>query len=349
MHSNLYSYLQRNSAHAYSYEIASDLGISEGELVKSRLSHDTLLLDAGDIKTFISDLEALGEVKTVTRNHYAISVLTGEYKNQYLYGYKSMDISAQAGLILNPGALDLRIFFRHWAHIFYIQDNTRGDSLQIFDTEGNALHKIYTTPATHLSQLDKLVKKYQTSHSDIRFVSPSPLSPRLSAQYNADIDQAWRNMKDVHDFYLLMHKYQLERLALLKSVKHDLARQVDNGIVQRVFENSKQMKGEIVIFVANKGCVQIFTGIPDKIISKNNWLNILNNGFRLHVVHDSIDSCWVVKKPCDCGEVNSVEAYAADGTLILQIYGQRQEGQPESALWRQIIAHSSSGREDCCP
>ncbi|WP_130834488.1 ChuX/HutX family heme-like substrate-binding protein [[Erwinia] mediterraneensis] len=347
MHADLYSYLQRRSAGVYSYDIACELGVSEGELVKSRLTHDAFLLRIKDIKTFIGELETLGEVTAVTRNPYAISVLTGAYNNQYLNGYKRMDISAQAGLILNPGALDLRIFFRHWAHVFYIQDKDRGDAFQIFNREGNALHKIYTTPATHLDQLRSIAEKYRSHDNDIEFSTPPSLCPPKTSQYNAAIDQAWRNMQDVHDFYLLMHQYQLDRLALLKSVKSDLAHQVATDTVQRIFENSQTLKSEIVIFIANQGCIQIFTGVPDKIVAKNNWLNILNARFRLHVVQNSIHSCWRVKKPCDAGYVHSVEAYAADGSLILQIYGQRDEHQPESALWQEILSRSVD--DNGCP
>lgn len=342
MQTDNHTQLKKNLSDRYSYDIAGDSGITEGEMVKARLNRDAVLLNIDNIKEFITSLEKLGEVKTITRNKYAISILTGVYKNQYLYGYKSMDVSAQAGLILNPRELDLRIFFRHWVYVFYIQDAERGDSVQIFDKDGQAVHKIYPTPHTHLACFKEIKEKYPHSAADIVFCKPDAAlpTPDESIRYHSQIDEEWRKMKDVHDFYLLMHKYKADRLTLLKSVKRDLAYQTDNEIIARSLNLTKKLLNEIVIFVANKGCVQIFTGIPDKIFYKDSWLNVFNKNFILHLKFNEIHSCWVVKKPCECGYVNSLEAYAEDGTLILQIYGQRNEGEKERDLWKDVIAQS---------
>lgn len=340
MNMQIYSHLKSNLHDSYSFDIADGLCITEGELVKARLSHDAVLLKIDNIKNFIESLENLKEIKTVTRNRYAISILNGIYKNQYLYGYKSMDVSAQAGLILNPRELDLRIFFRHWAYIFYIEDSERGDSLQIFDNEGNAVHKIYPTLNTDIALFKSIKNKYNSDLREILFEKNPSFFPDGEITFNKQIDDDWRKMCDVHDFYMLMHKYKMDRLSLLKSVKSDLACQVDNGIIERIFTNTKEMLNEIVIFVSNKGCVQIFTGIPDKIFYKDDWLNIFNNNFKLHIKNNQIHSSWIVKKPCENGYVNSIEAYAEDGTLIIQIYGQRNEGEKERELWREVILMS---------
>lgn len=73
----------------------------------------------------------------------------GRYRNQHLNGH--------AGLILNPRELDLRLFLNHWTSVFAMSEtNKRGvrHSIQFFDQQGDALHKVYTTEETDLPALD---------------------------------------------------------------------------------------------------------------------------------------------------------------------------------------------------
>ncbi|MGC6743937.1 ChuX/HutX family heme-like substrate-binding protein, partial [Escherichia coli] len=45
----------------------------------------------------------------------------------------------------------------------------------------------------------------------------------------------------------------------------------------------------------------------------------------------------VTRKPTADGHVTSLELFAADGTQIAQLYGQRTEGEPEQTQWREQI------------
>ncbi len=47
---------------------------------------------------------------------------------------------------------------------------------------------------------------------------------------------------------------------------------------------------------------------------------------------------WITRKPTKDGIVTSLELFAADGTQIAQLYGQRTEGQPEQTQWREQVA-----------
>lgn len=147
----------------YAANVAINYGISEGELANERLPYDAKILTVLDIKSFIADLEFLGPVKCITRNTFAISVQEGVLKNQYLYGHKEINISAEAGLILNPGGMDLRIFFRHFKYIYYIEqyrNEQLNRSFHIFNKEGVAILKVYLTEGSDLNALDSIIEKY---------------------------------------------------------------------------------------------------------------------------------------------------------------------------------------------
>jgi len=104
----------------------------------------------------------------------------------------------------------------------------------------------------------------------------------------------------------------------------------------------REHQEEITLFVSNPGCVQIFTGFIKRFVTQRGWINIYNSMFTLHVLARSIARCWVVKKPADTGYVTSLEVFADDGVQILQVYGQRSEGQMEHESWRGIINKLSS-------
>nr|WKF57858.1 Hemin transport protein HemS [Paraburkholderia busanensis] len=331
--------IKENNGRVYAYDLGKEHGVTEGELAVARLGHDAKVMDIADIKAFIAELETLGELKAVTRNEFAVSTQIGAYTNQHLYGFRKMDVSARAGLILNPRDVDLRIFFSYWKHVFYIADKKRGRSIHVFDHNGTATHKIYETKNTNTRAFDALLKKYVSDEGEsITFDAPTPQDSGMpEPEFNAEADSAWRGMKDPHDFYMLMHRFRMDRLGLMKSVRGDLAFRVANDAVEKVLAGSKAQNLDISLFVSNPGTVQIFTGVPDLIFRQGDWLNVHSKNFYFHLQDQKIASCWVVKKPCDCDYVTSVEAFAEDGTQIVQIFGQRDEGTFERAEWRQIV------------
>ncbi|MDR5760118.1 ChuX/HutX family heme-like substrate-binding protein [Caballeronia sp. LZ035] len=334
----------------YAYDIARDLQIDELTMMRARVGTDAVALSVPDVKAFIAALEGCGEVRGITRNEYAISVQTGVFTNQYLNGYRQMSVSAEAGLILNPGGLDLRIFFRHWKNFFFLRDekpNRTLESIQIFDDAGRAVHKIYATQHTNMPAFKALVESYrctdETAKAHIESAAPRgmphshPGADRHSA-LEQSISEEWRSMSDPHDFYLLMRKHGKSRQELYRCVEPDLAREVAADSLMDVLTESKIRDVSLAIFVSNAGCVQISTGKVEKLARDAQYLNVLNKQYRLHVEHERIDRCWVVSKPSDCGYVTSLEVFAKDGQLILQIYGQRAEHEPEQPGWRVILA-----------
>lgn len=334
----------------YAVNIAIKNGMTEGELANKRLSHDAKILRIDNLKDFISNLEYLGPVKCITRNAGAISIQEGALHNQYLHGYKQINISAEAGLILNPRGVDLRIFFRHWNHVFYI-DRPRHDELQksfqIFNNSGVAICKIYLTVDSDQKVMNSILNKYiSEDQAPVAFFGDNcstAITKRvLPKELAKEVDDAWRKMKEVHDFYLLMNKYKLNRQEIFQCVGEDLAYMVSTSALYEIINLAKEKNEELTIFVANPGCVQIYTGLIGNIFYKGNWLNIFNENNKLHIAHKDIDACWIVRKPGEHGYVTSLEVFSTSGEQMIQIYGQRNEGEPERASWRNIIENVKS-------
>ena len=104
-------------------------------------------------------------------------------------------------------------------------------------------------------------------------------------------------MTDVHQFFGLLRKYQLSRQQAFRLVSDDLACRVDRHALPSLLETVRQEGNEIMIFVGNRGCVQIFTGALEKLAPMRGWLNIFNTTFTLHLREESVDE---VCRPGGC-------------------------------------------------
>lgn len=322
----------------YARDIAGMLNISEAELAFARVGHDAWRLH-GDIRDVLGALEAVGETKCICRNEYAVHEQVGAFTNQHLSGH--------AGLVLNPRALDLRLFLNQWASAFHISETTaRGarQSIQFFDHQGDALLKVYTTDNTDVSAWANVLTRFIAADNPPLALKAADVSAHADSADAVTVDKEWRAMTDVHQFFSLLKRHNLSRQQAFRLVGDDLACQVENTALAQLLDTARQDGNEIMVFVGNRGCVQIFTGVVEKVVPMKGWLNIFNPAFTLHLLEETIAETWVTRKPTADGHVTSLELFAADGTQIAQLYGQRTEGEPEQARWRsQIDALTSTG------
>lgn len=78
------------------------------------------------------------------------------------------------------------------------------------------------------------------------------------------VEQEWRAMTDVHQFFTLLKRHNLTRQQAFNLVADDLACKVSNSALAQILESAQQDGNEIMVFVGNRGCVQIFTGVVEK-------------------------------------------------------------------------------------
>lgn len=322
-----YQDVKASGAAKYARDIAAVMGVSEAELTAARVGHDAVRLQ-DNARAILASLEKVGETKCICRNEYAVHEQVGAFTHQHLDGH--------AGLILNPRALDLRLFLSQWASAFHVNDGGR-ESIQFFDPHGDAVLKVYTTNNTDSEAWQALIAEQAQS-------TPAPLAvrPVENARYadtadGATLEKEWRAMTDVHQFFALLRKYNLSRQQAFRLVNDDLACRIDTDALPRLMETLQRDGNEFMIFVGNRGCVQIFTGVLEKLTPMRGWINIFNNAFTLHLREETIDEVWVTRKPTADGHVTSVELFAKDGTQIAQLYGQRSEGHPEQQQWRSQV------------
>lgn len=330
--------LKEENPGKYARDIAAMMHISEAELAWARVGRDAWRLQ-GAIRDVLTALETAGDVKCICRNEYAVHEQVGRFTNQHLSGH--------AGLVLNPRALDLRLFLNQWASVFHLSETSahgERQSIQFFDHQGDALLKVYTTDATDMAAWGDILTRFIHADNPSLELKAAEVPVTCGDIDGKTLDGEWRAMTDVHQFFTLLKRHNLSRQQAFRLVGDDLACQVDNDAVARLLAHAHQDANEIMIFVGNRGCVQIFTGAIEKVMPMKGWLNIFNSAFTLHLREDTLVESWVTRKPTADGHVTSLELFAADGTQIAQLYGQRTEGEPEQTQWRaQIEALAAKG------
>jgi len=309
-------------------------GIAEAELVASQIGHDGTRALAPDLERLLNGLMGVGEIMALTRNESCVSEKIGRVERVEITPHAAMTLGAD---------IDLRIFPRQWRFGFATtrQDNEGRThrSLQFFDGQGNAVHKVHSRPGTEVPAWDALVAALTLDEqSDTIAIEPEAVAaPAPQGVADAEeLRRRWRAMTDTHQLFGLLRELKLTRLAALDALGPDIAWELDHSAVAGLFEAAAERQVKLMAFVSNKGCTQIHGGTVRKIQMMGPWLNVLDPGFHMHLRLDQVARVWAVRKPTRDGELTSVEVFDAQGEPIIQLFGQRGSGQPEPAEWRTL-------------
>ncbi|MEM6328307.1 MAG: ChuX/HutX family heme-like substrate-binding protein, partial [Bacteroidota bacterium] len=212
-------------------------------------------------------------------------------------------------------------------------------SLQFFDARGDAVHKVYLTRKSDTEAYHALVERHRAEPGPLE-VEPRPVPEAETPDTEVDADgllAAWAALQDTHDFFGLLNDFGVSRTQALRLAEGRFAERVEGVSARRVLEGAAETQTEVMIFVGNRGGVQIHSGVVKKLKEYGPWFNVLDPGFNLHLDENQIVESWVVVKPTEDGEVTALETYDASGEIVVQVFGKRKPGEPELTAWREIL------------
>ena len=323
-------------------EIAKQLEMSEGELIAAFLGIDTPPLAVGAMQAvrllpkwaeIMASIEPLGEVMALTRNASCVHEKVGIYKK-----------ASQEGPVgLMVGEIDLRLFYRAWEYGFAVREMSKDGlqrSLQFFDKAGVAIHKIHLRAQSSIANYDVLLAQFQ-SHDQAPGIQVTELDKPPAELPDQEIDvtawrQAWRAMKDTHDFFILLRRFKVTRTQGLRLAEPGFVQALPVTCVKDLLETAASTGTPLMVFVGNHGMLQIHSGPIHKVMSVGSWINVMDPRFNLHLQMDSVAQAWLVRKPTDDGIVTSVELFNDDGEAIAMFFGERKPGKPELGTWRAL-------------
>jgi putative hemin transport protein len=341
------AYIQARAAGATRHrDIAAQLDISEGELIAAHVqapqgTHEGLRARRlqGPWPALVAALQAAGEVMALTRNASCVHEKTGVYRDSSAAGPAGREM----GLVLG-GAIDLRLFYRHWQHGFAVDElSPRGlqRSLQFFDATGTAVHKVFARDSTDLEKWGDLVLQHLATEQDPGLVvqeAPAKAAETPDALIDAPaLREGWSSLRDTHEFFGLLGRHGVSRTQALRLADPAFARRVELGAARELLQGAATAAVPLMVFVGNPGVIQIHSGPVQRVQVMGPWLNVMDPGFNLHLREDHIHQAWAVRKPTSDGLVSSLELFDDAGETIAMFFGERKPGRPELCAWRQLL------------
>ncbi|WP_426071265.1 hemin-degrading factor [Janthinobacterium sp. DSP2-3-3] len=331
-------------------DAARALGVSEAQLLATNIGKGVTRLqaDGNQPREIMRAALDLGLVQAITRNENGVIETTGTASKFKQAGDKSEQADAKqdpetqarqrniAGGYLG-GQIDLRFHFENWKYAFAVEQPGRDGkptrSLQFFDANGTAVHKIYLRNEPGVAVYDKLVATFRMPQQSAE-LNVLAVAPKAAEKPDAEIDVkefqlAWKDMTDVHQFAQIMREFHLSREQALRLAPAGVVERVTPAALRTLLENAAKDKVAIMVFLGNDGLTQIYSGKIEKTMAAGGFFNVLDPDFNLHIRDTALRSGWVVKR----GGVTSVEFFDNDGTQVVSFFGVRERGKPQPQAW----------------
>jgi putative hemin transport protein len=315
-------------------EFAQSVGISEAQLVAAYLGQGVTRINPHP-DAIMEHVAKLGEVLALTRNESCVIERVGHY-DDYRAGQ-------HAAMVLNA-EIDLRIFPGFWAHAFAVEkegENGLRRSIQVFSKTGMAVHKIHLRDSSNHEAWAPMVAALTLDDQGpaVPFAArKAPEPPKGNPEKAEKLRAEWDKMTDTHQFMRLTNKLKMNRLGAYRVVGDPYVQLMDNSAVALALRLAAERQAGVMIFVGNRGCIQIHGGPIEKIVPMGPWVNVMDPRFNLHLRADHIAETYVVTKPTQRGPAVSLEAFDAEGRIILQIFPDRRMGEDNVGLWDGVIA-----------
>ncbi|MNK48836.1 Hemin transport protein HemS [compost metagenome] len=331
-------------------DAARALGVSEAQLLATNIGKGVTRLqaDGNQPREIMRAALDLGIVQAITRNENGVIETTGVASKFKQAGDKSEQADAKqdpetqarqrniAGGYLG-GQIDLRFHFENWKYAFAVEQAGRDGkptrSLQFFDANGTAVHKIYLRNEPGVAVYDKLVATFRMPQQSAE-LNVLAVAPKVAEKPDAEIDVkefqlAWKDMTDVHQFAQIMREFHLSREQALRLAPAGVVERVTPEALRTLLENAAKDKVAIMVFLGNEGLTQIYSGKIEKTMAAGGFFNVLDPDFNLHIRDTALRSGWVVKR----GGVTSVEFFDKEGTQVVSFFGVRERGKPQPQAW----------------
>ncbi|MEM6304259.1 MAG: ChuX/HutX family heme-like substrate-binding protein [Pseudomonadota bacterium] len=314
-------------------DLADSLGISEAQLLAAHIGQGVSGVTSHPDQVMAA-AQTFGEVMALTRNVSCVHEKVGVYENYHSGHHASMVLAED---------IDLRIFPSHWQHGFMVEKEIDGGvrrSLQVFDAAGDAVHKIFLRDPAKQAAWEAAKSTLQLKDAP-RSLEVAPRAPAEAPKPNAEkadvLRKEWARMTDTHQFMRLTSKLRMNRLGAYRIAGAPFVRPLAILAVDTMLHMLQEEGTEVMLFVGNRGCIQIHSGPLLTLKAMGPWQNVMDPRFNLHLRLDHVAEVWAVEKPTQRGPAVSVEAFDARGMLIFQVFGIPKEGRDSRPGWRRIV------------
>jgi putative hemin transport protein len=285
-------------------EAATRRGLSEGALVEALVGGQAVRLRT-DWPLTLHRLGAVGPVIGLTGNRMATIETVAIYRNIATRGPAAQISDLQT---------DLCLFLSEWRMGFAVtEEGELGPrrSLQFFDAQGTAVHKVLVPAGGDTDAFDELVRRQASEDqhpvAEGQEAATPTADPGSSPPPDAERD----------DSLPLIHSIDIAPAHLFSGPLW--SRRVAKESLGQVLETAIAAEMPLLVMVGNRGAVHNHAGPLHELKRRDGWLTILEPEINLHVDESGVESAWVVRKVTPDGVVTSLELYDRGGEMTVYL------------------------------
>lgn len=291
--------MERNPA-ARAGDIAAGLGVTEAELLASRVGQGSIRLRPS-WHNLLSALKTLGPVRAITHNDHAVIERECVYPDVEAFDSCSM---------LRGVQLDLCAMLSRWAFGFAnetLSNRTRGATrgLHFFAENGFPVHQVLLTPESDTRQFYTLVAEFQASHqADHQEVAIKSQKHSTTMQWG-------------------------ERV---------FVRKVSNRSLELLLKGISKAELPVAVLLGNIGCLQTYRGLLRTIVDRRGWLNARDSNVEINIKEASVAQAWVATRPSPTGQIYSLETFDSSNAALATITAEQICSRNDEIAWQGLLS-----------
>lgn len=264
-------------------DAARELGVSEAELVALGNGDSSFQLQSR-WDEILSSLKSAGQLMGLTRNEHAVHECYGSYEE--------LTFCNEVCFVEND-RFRVALFLSEWSFGFFVKESNRGEirqSLQFFNQDGDAVHKIYMTSDSQGDPLEYLVRDFALSEQ-----SPSiTVGGHQSTSRRRRPGTLWSSDRINNGWAIKGGHHSIQQTHLELEELNSSARSLHPENVDGLLHESAEKGFRLVVAVESPGALQIYDGPIQKIARTGPWINILDDTFNLHLRDARLPSLWLI-------------------------------------------------------
>lgn len=249
---------------------------------------------------------------------------------------------------LSSQALRLDCDFRHWQHVFAVEETTPGPlrwSLQVFDAQGERLLSLRPLALDGLAQGRSWAARQPAVRPAASLAPRGVARPRRSgtrpAQSAPAVRQAWLSTRHAQEATQLQTRWGLSRLEVLQLADPVYVRALETGAPAELLLRLAQACVALRLDAERPGLAWQWHGHLPWVGAEADGLRAASADTTLRLHDHGVEGVWYVVQPTRQGLRSSLELFDPGQRPLLRLCGDAPAAAPEPLDWRSLLASTA--------
>lgn len=233
--------------------------------------------------------------------------------------------------------MDLRFLLKRLARAEVHPAHT---TIDLYNEAGALATSIHGADDEAKATIEGLVSRFGTDSVHHEIGRGGAHRPGLA---DKDVDVAavradWAAMTNVHHFEALLAKHRIGRLQAFRLVGDEYAAELSAEAFPDLLSKLDKTGEQVMVFVANRGFVQIFSGPAHAPKRVGHGWEIIHDKAKVFIPDAALQHLWLVNKPTAAGIISSLEIVSeAEDQALASLFGRHPHGDPQPASWLELL------------